>query len=130
MNLPCLPCCKMKRSKLATTDSEFSHYSRELNETEPLKARESLVTRDFIDEIRINGSNSTGLARLENKLRALHELIKSAIDRDIDREQKTTLQKEFDVEWLSVALVLDRLFFISYLIVIIVSLVCLFPRKR
>ena len=72
----------------------------------------------------------TNVCSVENKLCSLHSMISDAIKKQMDRKQEETHNAKMENQWLNVALVLDRLFFMIYLIGIVISLIVLFPRSH
>ena len=56
-------------------------------------------------------------------------MIGDVIKKQNEREEKERIFNKVENQWLNVALVLDRLFFMIYLIGILVSLMVLFPRS-
>lgn len=125
MKIPCLPQARRSDSCIDHVNKDLSHLNNELVEREPLKSSDGYIFSTM------NGTNSSSaISNLETNIRSLHDLIKSAVDKINEREWKVRVQREVDLEWLSVALVLDRLFFLAYATVIVISLICLFPRQR
>lgn len=59
----------------------------------------------------------------------MQDMFSSMINRHLERDDKEIRKREIDYEWRHLAMILDRLFFVSYLIIIIGSLVVLFPRR-
>lgn len=84
--------------------------------------------RDTFDDLRSNGSQSSALHLMERRLRGLHQMIGDVIRKQTEREEREVQHGRIEQEWRNVALVLDRLFFVCYLVGIIVSLMVLFPK--
>ena len=83
---------------------------------------------DLFDDFKVNGCVSS-LTSIERTIRLLFDLLRSVVNRKLEEEKVTHAQRDIDFEWRQVALTLDRLFFVCYLIVIIGSLIFLFPRR-
>ena len=91
---------------------------------------DSVNLRELVDDTRLNGTSTTTAFRmLEQQLRSLHTLIDSVVRKEAEKERILKARKSVDDQWRFLALVLDRLFFVSYLVVIILSLTLLFPRS-
>ncbi len=75
-------------------------------------------------------SSSTGeySNSVEVTLKALHALLNDMLKRQRDLEELKSKALAMDSEWRNLALTLDRLFFVIYLVVIIISLTLLFPK--
>ena len=68
------------------------------------------------------------MGTLEQQISEFKRVIQK-LDSDLDaRQNKERVFKEFRDEWKSVAVILDRFFFVVYIILIIVSLSAMFPR--
>ncbi len=60
----------------------------------------------------------------------LQELVNTLVSRRTERESIDLRDREIERQWRHLALVLDRIFFCMYLVIIIISLVIFFPREQ
>ena len=102
-----------------------------IQEKEHLESRDHdiVISRDLFEDLRVNGSQGSGLYVLEKRLRSMHTMISDVIKKQNDKEDRERHYEKIEVQWRNLALVLDRLFFIIYLIGILISLSVLFPRS-
>ena len=85
------------------------------------------------DSMRANGvygtgSSNPGCSQLERQLRDVQCLLREMVKRQGETEQRQRHREDIRFEWRMLAMVVDRLFFVCYLVAIIISLVLLFPR--
>lgn len=102
-------------------------------EKEPLdrlKHREenSRCPSDISDEGKLNGTVGM-LGNIDKRLTELTEILVNVIRNRNEKEKEEKKRHDIETEWRHLAMVLDRLFFICYLIVIVLSLVIFFPRR-
>lgn len=70
---------------------------------------------------------SKNIDSMRSDLRSLHHMISDVIKKQADAKKEEKQNTETENQWLNLALVLDRLFFMIYLIGIISALMVLFP---
>ena len=117
------PCHDRKSRKYAEGDDvlEKEPLSRYPEET-------SKISGDPQDDGKFNGTVGT-LSSIDKRIRSLTEIITNVIISRNASDAQEILAKDIEREWRHLAMVLDRLFFFCYLIIIVISLVIFFPRR-
>ena len=119
-------CCQTRKCR---RDSTMSHRMDAFNALErdgTVEHHETLITRDYTDSI--NGSRLDGVGMLDRRLRNLHQMLGEVIRKQTEKEKKEKVCEDIALQWRNLAILLDRFFFMVYVVVITVSLVILFPR--
>ena len=77
---------------------------------------------------RLNGTLGT-LSTIDRRLRDLTSLLSGVVARRAEQDDRERVRSQVEMEWRHMAMVLDRIFFSCYLVVIVLSLVIFFPRR-
>ncbi len=109
-------------------DTKENGVQDESGEKEPL-SKEDKDRGDIFDDtqFKVNGMTAS-LGNIEHRILAVYDLLNNILRVRNDREVREILQREIEMEWRHMALILDRLFFVVYIVIIVGSLLLLFPR--
>ena len=106
----------------------FYGVDNQINKLDEYHVTENGNSRDSADDVQFNGGYSATFRNIEEQLVSIHRLINNVVRHQKDKERTARFREKIEHEWRFLAVILDRLFFITYLLVIVVSLVLLFPR--
>lgn len=109
---------KSERKRIRCPELKYNKFQPppiESNDTEPLKGNSTP---------RINSQIASQATSIENDVREIKRILKTYMNKVNDKDAQIKAVKE----WKLVALVLDRVFFFTYLATIIISLGTIFPR--
>ncbi|CAD5118373.1 DgyrCDS7085 [Dimorphilus gyrociliatus] len=109
---------KSERKRIRCPELKYNKFQpppMEANDIEPLKGNSTP---------RINPQISSQASSIESDVREIKRILKSYMNKVNDKEAQIKAVKE----WKLVALVLDRVFFFTYLATIVISLGTIFPR--
>ena len=110
------------------TETQSLRGSKETNGSPPEAAWDNEVTVAISTLERVCSDTGPTSPKERVQMRNVVEAMRGYMNEKSDDSVRTSRSKYINEEWKFVALVLDRVFLVIYIVVIVISLVFLFPR--